>query len=56
MGKAAIVNICISGNVVKSTVTADASGDLILPEGDTLHKVLRIHTHKKDSSEYNPER
>lgn len=31
----------------KSIITADASGDLILPEGDTLHKVLRIHTHKQ---------
>lgn len=31
----------------KSTITADASGDLILPEGDTLHKVLRSNTHKQ---------
>ncbi len=30
----------------KSTITADASGDLILPESDTLRKVLRIRTHK----------
>ena len=30
----------------KSTVTADASGVLILPGGDTLRKVLRTYTHK----------
>ena len=31
----------------KSTVTADASGVLILPGGDTLRKVLRTYTHKR---------
>lgn len=31
----------------KSTVTANASGDLILPGGDTLHRVLRTYTHKQ---------
>ena len=30
----------------KSTVTADASGVLILPGGDTLRTVLRTYTHK----------
>lgn len=30
----------------KSTVKADASGILILPEGDTLRKVIRTYTHK----------
>ena len=30
----------------KSTVTADASGVLILSEGDTLRKVIRTYTHK----------
>lgn len=30
----------------KSTVTADATGLMILPGGDTLLHVLRIHTHK----------
>lgn len=37
------LNIRLRG---KSTITADASGILILPEGDTLHKVLRIYTEK----------
>lgn len=30
----------------KSRVIADASGVLILPDGDTLRKVLRIYTHR----------
>ncbi len=30
----------------KSTVTADATGLMILPEGDTLRHVLRVHTCK----------
>lgn len=30
----------------KSMITADASGMLILPEGDTLRKVLRVYTHR----------
>ncbi|WP_196213277.1 T9SS type A sorting domain-containing protein [Bacteroides cellulosilyticus] len=30
----------------KSMVTADASGTLILPGGDTLRKVMRTYTHK----------
>lgn len=30
----------------KSTVTADATGLMILPGGDTLHHVLRVHTCK----------
>lgn len=30
----------------KSKIAADASGMMILPEGDTLHKVLRIYTEK----------
>lgn len=31
----------------KSSVTADARGTLILPEGDTLRHVLRVYTHKQ---------
>lgn len=31
----------------KSTVTADACGTLILPEGDTLRHVLRVYTHRR---------
>ncbi|RHL05065.1 MULTISPECIES: T9SS type A sorting domain-containing protein [Bacteroides] len=38
------LNIRLRG---KSRVTADASGMLILPEGDTLRKVLRICTHRQ---------
>lgn len=37
------LNIRLRG---KSTVEADASGTLILPEGDTLFNVLRVYTHK----------
>lgn len=37
------LNIRLRG---KSTVSADASGMLILPGGDTLRKVLRTYTHK----------
>lgn len=37
------LNIRLRG---KSTVTADASGLLVLPGGDTLHNVLRVCTHK----------
>lgn len=38
------LNIRLRG---KSRVMADASGVLILPEGDTLRKVLRICTHRQ---------
>lgn len=38
------LNIRLRG---KSTVTADASGILVLPGGDTLYKVLRTYTHKR---------
>lgn len=31
----------------KSTVTADAAGSMVLPGGDTLHHVLRVHTCKQ---------
>lgn len=37
------LDICLCG---KSMVTADASGTLILPGGDTLRKVMRTYTHK----------
>lgn len=37
------LNIQIAG---KSTVTGDATGEMILPGGDTLHHVLRVHTRK----------
>lgn len=30
----------------RSRVCADAQGDLVLPGGDTLRNVLRVHTHK----------
>lgn len=37
------VNIHIAG---KTTVKADASGEILLPSGDTLRHVMRIHLHK----------
>lgn len=37
------LNIQIAG---KSTVTGDATGGMILPGGDTLRHVLRVHTRK----------
>lgn len=38
------MNIRLRG---KSTIMADASGMLILPDGDTLRNVLRTYTHKR---------
>lgn len=38
----------------KSTVTADAKGRMILPGGDTLRHVLRVHTYKLIFEQMNP--
>ena len=37
---------CLPTCVGRSRVCADAQGDLVLPGGDTLRNVLRVHTHK----------
>lgn len=38
----------------KSVVTADATGTLILPGGDTLQNVLRVHSQKKIVEQMSP--
>lgn len=40
----------------KTTITADASGKLILPDGDTIQNVLRTYTHKYIHQQMQPQK
>lgn len=47
------LNIHLRG---KTTITADASGKLILPDGDTIQNVLRTYTHKYIHQQTQPQK